>query len=126
MDFDPDYVDPEVEPLEEDADSKLLGSSGQTKVVGSSGRWVVGWSFRMTYMQKTWCLQIARDSFRANGFKRSNAAMQTKLTREIGGSWNCYLIKGTYGQDFVAHLDHHKKYICCRNGSYNFVCIQVA
>ena len=117
---DPDYVDPEVEPLEEEAESKVLGSSGQSKVVGSSGRWYIGRS-NMTYTQKAACLLMGKDAYKKHGFSHSAAnAMGKKLKSEFGGTWHCYLLRGTsYNVSSYA-----KKYCACKNGSYTFDCIQ--
>ena len=103
--FEPGYIDPEVEPLDVEVDSKTLGSSGQSKVVGSFYKWTVGYTYNMNYTQKSAALLMAKESSSADD-------MRKKLESEFGGSWCVYLFSSTYGYD--RSTNHASKDFVCK------------
>ena len=110
--FEPGYIDPEVEPLDVEVDSKTLGSSGQSKVVGFwPYKWTVGYTYNMNYTQKSAALLMAKESSSADD-------MRKKLESEFGGSWCVYRIKGTEG--YQRSTTHASKDFVCK-GYFNFL-----
>ena len=121
-DFDPDFVDPEVEPLDamlgdDDSESgsvsKVVG--GTHKIVGSS-RWTVSKSTGMSYHNKSAALLLVRDAYRSHGYHGCVKKISNEMRNEFGGYWNVVV-----GRDFNTCVYYTGKFI---NMSYGNVLVK--
>ena len=123
--FDPDFVDPEVEPLDamlgdDDSESgsvsKVVG--GTQKIVGSS-RWTVTGSKGMSYRDKSAALLLVRDAYRSYrspsyGFGKK---VRQEMEKEFGGEWHVVV-----GRDFNTDFYYSGKLINMSYGNVQVKC----
>ena len=125
--FDPDFVDPEVEPLDamlgdDDSESgsvsKVVG--GTHKIVGSS-RWIVTQSKGMSYHNKSAALLLVRDAYRSYGSPSYGFGKKVRqeMEKEFGGSWHVVV-----GRDFKNLVYYKTKYIFMSNGNILVHCMK--
>merc|ERR1711963_313980 len=121
--FDPDFVDPEVEPLDamlgdDDSESgsvsKVVG--GTHKIVGSS-RWTVSGSKGMSYHNKSAALLLVRDAYRSHGYHGCVKKISNEMRNEFGGYWHVVV-----GKDFDTRIYYTGKYIRMSYGNVKVCC----
>ena len=125
--FDPDFVDPEVEPLDamlgdDDSESgsvsKVVG--GTHKIVGSS-RWTVSKSTGMSYHNKSAALLLVRDAYRSYGSPSKGFAKKVsdEMRAEFGGKWSTVA-----GRDYNNNIWYTGKFIFMSYGNVLVKCFK--
>merc|ERR1711963_886054 len=125
--FDPDFVGPEVEPLDamlgdDDSESgsvsKVVG--GTHKIVGSS-RWTITGSVGMSYRDKSAALLLVRNAYSSYrspsyGFAQK---VSNEMAKEFGGSWSVVV-----GRSFNQYVYYTGQNIYMHNDYIHVQCLK--